>query len=92
MKFSKLLIVSFLTLFIFACEDEKDEATSAVNCASIMAELDSANEAFETSMSRADCDKVIEKAEELISCMPEGDEKTEMRSDLDEIKGVCSLL
>ena len=92
MKFSKLIIASFLTLFIFACEDEKDEATSAVNCASIMAELDAANEAFEVSMSKADCDKVIEKAEALVNCMPDGAEKTEMRSDLDEIKGICSLL
>ena len=91
MKFSKIAIVSFLALFTFACEDEKDEASSAANCNTIMAELESANEAFEISMSRADCDKVIEKYEELVNCMPEGAEKTEMKSDLEEIKGICSL-
>ena len=88
----RLLLIPVFMFLTIACEDEKDDITSSANCATIMAELDAANEAFETSMSKADCNKVIEKAEALVNCMPEGDEKNEMKSDLDEIRGVCSLL
>ena len=88
----RLLLIPIFMFLTIACEDEKDDVTSAANCATIMAEMEAANEAFETSMSKADCNKVIEKFEALVNCMPEGDEKNQMKSDLDEIRGVCSLL
>ncbi len=74
MRYSKLLMITFLALFVFACEDEKDEAAS---------------DAFEANQTKANCDKVVEKAEAVYNCMPDGPEKTEMRESLDEIKGIC---
>ena len=88
----KLLLIPVFMFLIVACEDEKDDASSSANCSTIMAELDAANAAFETSMSKADCEKVIEKAEALVNCMPDGAEKNEMKSDLDDIRGVCQML
>ena len=84
-----LLMITFLALFVFACEDEKDEATSAANCATLMAEMEAASDAFEANQTKANCDKVVEKAEAVYNCMPDGPEKTEMRESLDEIKGIC---
>ena len=92
MKFSKIHILSFLLLFAFGCEDEKEEASNAANCATIIVEMDAASDAFEANATKANCDKVIEKAEALYDCMPDGPEKTEMRQDLDEIKGICAIL
>ena len=89
MRYSKLLMITFLALFVFACEDEKDEATSAANCATLMAEMEAASDAFEANQTKANCDKVVEKAEAVYNCMPDGPEKTEMRESLDEIKGIC---
>ena len=91
MKFSNIFISAFLLLFVFACEDEKEEASNAVNCASAMVELEAANEAFESDQTKANCDKVIEKAEAAYDCMPEGPEKDEMRQDIDTIKAACVL-
>ena len=89
MKYSKLLMITFLALFVFACEDEKDEAANAANCATLMAEMEAASDAFEANQTKANCDKVVEKAEAVYNCLPDGPEKTEMRECLDQIKGIC---
>ena len=89
MKYSKLLMITFLALFVFACEDEKDEAASAANCATLMAEMEAASDAFEANPTRGNCENVVEIAEDVYNCMPDGPEKTEMRESLDEIKGIC---
>ena len=91
MKSSKLLMITFLALFAFACEEEKDEAASAANCATLMAEMEAASDAFEANPTRGNCENVVEIAEDVYNCMPDGPEKTEFRSDLDEIKDSCSL-
>ncbi len=88
----KLLLIPVFMFLTVACEDEKDDASSSANCSTIMAELEAAKAAFETSMSKAACEKVIEKAEALVNCMPDGAEKNEMKSDLDDIRGVCQML
>ena len=56
-----------------------------------MAEMDAANEAFEANATKANCEDVIEKAEAVYNCMPDGPEKTEMKEDLDTIRGTCDL-
>ena len=89
MRYSKLSMITFLALFVFACEDEKDEAASAANCATLMAEMEAASDAFEANQTKANWDKVVEKAEAVYNWMPDGPEKTEMRESLDEIKGIC---
>ena len=89
MSYSKLLMITFLALFVFACEDEKEEAANAANCATLMAEMEAASDAFEANQTKANCDKVVEKAEAVYNCMPDGPEKTEMRESLDQIKGIC---
>ena len=71
MRYSKLLMITFLALFVFACEDEKDEAASAANCATLMAEMDAASDAFEANQTKANCDKELEKAEAVYNCMPD---------------------
>ena len=91
MKFSKIYLLSFLLLTAVACEDEKDEVSNALNCASVMAEMEAANEAFEANTTKANCEEVIEKAEAVYNCMPDGPEKTEMKEDLDSIRGTCNL-
>ena len=91
MKFSKIYLLSFLLLVAVACEDEKEEANNALNCATVMAEMDAANEAFEANATKANCEEVIEKAEAVYNCMPDGPEKTEMKEDLDSIRGTCDL-
>ena len=91
MRYSKLMMITFLALFVFACEDEKDEATSAANCATLMVEMEAASDAFEANQTKANCDKVVEKAEAVYNCMPDGPEKTQMRQDLDDIKGICAV-
>jgi len=91
MKFSKIYLLSFLLLTAVACEDEKDEVSNALNCASVMAEMEAANEAFEASATKANCEEVIKKAEAVYNCMPDGPEKTEMKEDLDSIRGTCDL-
>ena len=91
MKFSKIYLLSFLLLAAVACEDEKEEANNALNCATVMAEMDAANEAFEANATKANCEDVIEKAEAVYNCMPDGPEKTEMKEDLATIRGTCDL-
>ena len=91
MKFSKIYLLSFLLLATVACEDEKEEANNALNCATVMAEMEAANEAFEANATKANCDDVIEKAEAVYKCLPDGPEKTEMKEDLDTIRGTCDL-
>ena len=91
MKFFKIHLLSFLLLAVVACEDEKEEANNALNCATVMAEMDAANEAFEANATKANCEDVIEKAEAVYNCMPDGPEKTEMKEDLDTIRGTCDL-
>ena len=91
MKFSKIYLLSFLLLAAVACEDEKEETSNALNCASVMAEMEAANEAFEANATKANCEEVIEKAEAVYNCMPDGPEKTEMKEDLDSIRGTCDL-
>ena len=53
MRYSKLSMITFLALFVFACEDEKDEAASAANCATLMAEMEAASDAFEANQTKA---------------------------------------
>ena len=53
MKFFKIYLLSFLLLAAVACEDEKEEANNALNCATVMAEMDAANEAFEANATKA---------------------------------------
>tara|TARA_B100001540_G_C15578117_1_gene538230 strand:+ start:51 stop:332 length:282 start_codon:yes stop_codon:yes gene_type:complete len=91
MKFSKIYLLSFLLLAAVACEDEKEETSNALNCASVMAEMEAANEAFEANATKANCEEVIKKAEAVYNCMPDGPEKTEMKEDLDSIRGTCDL-
>ncbi len=91
MKFSKIYLLSFLLLTAVACEDEKDEASNALNCASVMSEMEAANEAFEANATKANCEEVVKKAEAVYNCMPDGPEKTEMKEDLDSIRGTCNL-
>ena len=63
MKFSKIYLLSIFLLAAAACEDEKEEASNALNCATVMAEMEAANEAFEANPTKANCEDVIEKTE-----------------------------
>lgn len=91
MKFSKIYLLSILLLAAAACEDEKEEANNALNCATVTAEMEAANEAFEANATKANCEDVIEKTEAFYNCMPDGPEKTEMKEALDIIRGTCDL-
>ena len=91
MKFSKIYLLSILLLAAAACEDEKEEANNALNCATVTAEMEAANEAFEANATKANCEDVIEKTEAVYNCMPDGPEKTEMKEVLDTIRGTCEL-
>ncbi len=75
-----------------ACEDAKEEASNTVNCVTILQEIESASDAFEANPTRANCDKVVEKAEIYYNCLPDGPEKTQFKEDLDLTKTACSIL
>ena len=60
MKFSKIYLLSFLLLAAVACEDEKEEANNALNCATVMAEMDAANEACSAVRKREETHKMAE--------------------------------
>ena len=81
------LISLLLPIFMFvSCEDKVEEASA---CATLLANADqtmeAANSEFEAKVdagtaTKSDCDKFVAILQEIVDCMPEGDEKTEMQS------------
>ena len=92
------LISLLLPIFMFvSCEDKVKEATA---CASILANaeqtMEAANSEFEAKVdagtaTKADCDKFVTIIQEIVDCMPEGAEKTEMQSGITLTSANCSV-
>ena len=92
------LISLLLPIFMFvSCEDKVEEATA---CASLLANaeqtMEAANSEFEAkadagTATKADCDKYVTVLQEIVDCMPEGAEKTEMQSSLTLTSSTCSI-
>jgi len=95
------LISLLLPIFVFvSCEDKVKEATEATACASILANaeqtMEAANSEFEAKVdagtaTKADCDKFVTIIQEIVDCMPEGAEKTEMQSGITLTSANCSV-
>ena len=89
------LISLLLPIFMFvSCEDEEASA-----CVSIIANaeqtIEAASNEFDAKIeagtaTKADCDKLIATMQEIVDCMPEGAEKTEMQDDITQASALCS--
>ena len=95
----KIKLVSLLLpIFMFvSCEDKVEEASA---CATLLANADqtmeAANSEFEAKVdagtaTKSDCDKFVAILQEIVDCMPEGAEKTEMQSSLTLTSSTCSI-
>jgi len=92
------LISLLLPIFMFvSCEDKVEEASA---CATLLANADqtmeAANSEFEAKVdagtaTKSDCDKFVAILQEIVDCMPEGAEKTEMQSSLTLTSSTCSI-
>ena len=96
MKFSKILILPLLLLLFVACEDEKEEASNAANCATVLAEMLSAAETFNAAMesstaTRSQCEEYVTKAKAYANCLPAGQEKTEILDSVSEVESLCPI-
>ncbi len=91
------LISLLLPIFMFvSCEDKVEEASA---CVSIIANaeqtIEAASNEFDAKIeagtaTKADCDKLIATMQEIVDCMPEGAEKTEMQDDITQASATCS--
>ena len=91
------LISLLLPIFMFvSCEDKVEEASA---CVSIIANaeqtIEAASNEFDAKIeagtaTKADCDKLIATMQEIVDCMPEGAEKTEMQDDITRASATCS--
>ena len=96
-KMKTKLISLLLPIFMFvSCEDEAEKASA---CVSIIANaeqtIEAASNEFDAKIeagtaTKADCDKLIATMQEIVDCMPEGAEKTEMQDDITQASAVCS--
>ena len=83
-----------------SCEDKVEEVEEASACATLLANADqtmeAANSEFEAKVdagtaTKSDCDKFVAILQEIVDCMPEGAEKTEMQSSLTLTSSTCSI-
>ena len=71
----KLLLIPAFMFLTLACEDEKEDASNAANCATVLAEMLSVAETFNAALesstaTRSQCEEYVTKAKAYANCLP----------------------
>ena len=94
MKLIKLMSCLSLIAFAISCEEEKDAASNAANCAVLMTEMLTASDTFNSAIenntaTKSQCEDFVKKYKSYVDCMPAGEEKDEAQGVIDQWEGVC---
>ena len=93
----KLILIPVFMFLTLACEDEKEDASNAANCATVLAEMLSVAETFNAALesstaTRSQCEEYVTKAKAYANCLPAGEEKTETLDAVSEVESICPIL
>ena len=85
-----LLIVLNLTIFLVACEEEKETEMMCSEMEALEARMPVVTNKFDREPSRANCDAIVNLTKEMYDCMSDGPKKDRMKDNLENMKSACN--
>ena len=85
-----LLIVLNLTIFLVACEEEKETEMICSEMEALEARMPVVTNKFDREPSRANCDAIVNLTREIYDCMSDGPKKARMKDSLENMISACN--